>query len=565
MIGKNVYNYDVEYFVTLDYNSSGFGIMLLNQDAGAADKNEYYLFRIGNREFSLEYNIESLHKTIKKTSINTFPPAKDMTFALSKKDKVITVSVGSYAYSYIVPNDFANYKIAIYSNKGNVVKYVSANTSVPSEWMVNNTEANNGNIVFDKDQFSLVECNDKVSVSQDSILLSPGVYYLKYEESEGSDITAEITTEDGILTGAENGFSVRGTENIGISFSGTNGTIKKVQLTNYALDKYMRTHSNEVNIDGSKISFDLGNTSYLEATFTAYSFYSNSYYMVHDGAKEYSCIDLNMQLNESYTFKFYNNIKMLYVYNAAGTLVKDVQLSSATKTLSMFYNTSGAMTDLTIKMNGGEIYSPIVFRTKRNSVPGAIISPVVVVDQNDNPFELSASYRIDNGKYKFTNVEREYFEPANKITLAKTPLNSSGTIKVYGVKEKLEPDFIKMLTNVGGADCINAFTLNYETLYENDMLYVDKEKKELYISDISQYEMIIVDYLKKDSYCINYDYDTKSYMIDVSTMKDEYYTMYDYVNSYDGEKSIQSMNRYKLTDISPANNQYITIRRSELA
>lgn len=565
LVGENIYNYDTEYHVTLDYNSSGFGIMLINQDTDTEDKNEYYLFRIGNREFGLEYHFEALHKTIKSASINVYAPTKGLQFSLAKKNGVVTIVAGGYTYSYVLPSDFEKYKIAVYSSKGNVIKYVSVNTSVPSEWMVNNAESNNGNVVFERDQFTLANCNEMMSISQDEIKLLAGTYYLKYDLTEGSDIEAEVLVS-GRNIADENGKFQLGTDGaVGILFKGKNGTVSRVQITNYALDKYMRTHSDEININGSKIAFDVSGVTSLEATFTLYSFYGNDYYIVNDGSKSYSCTDLNMRFNDGYTFKYYNNLKMLYVYNSAETLVKSLQLSSSTKTLGMFYNVSGSMTELNIKFSNGESYSPIIFKTKKNSVPGAIISPVIIVDQNDVPFDLSASYRLDEGKYKFTNMEREYFNPENKITLTKKPLESDGTLKVYGIKEDVEMDYTKMLTNTDGIDCIDALTKNYETLYENDMLYVDKKKGELYIEDVSKYKLLIVDYLKKDSYCINYDYNTQSYVVDVATAKEEYYTMYDYESSSDGKKSVQGMNRYKLTDISPENNTYITIRRSELA
>ena len=72
--------------------------------------------------------------------------------------------------------------------------------------------------------------------------------------------------------------------------------------------------------------------------------------------------------------------------------------------------------------------------------------------------------------------------------------------------------------------------------------------------------MIIVDYTKEDSYCLNYDYIKNSYNISISTSRDDKLNVIYDGNKYD-IKDLQYINevRYYNTKMKPTVNGYIVI------
>jgi hypothetical protein len=87
---------------------------------------------------------------------------------------------------------------------------------------------------------------------------------------------------------------------------------------------------------------------------------------------------------------------------------------------------------------------------------------------------------------------------------------------------------------------------DYEIDYKLPGVKVKAEIKE-------KYKVFIIDYLKDDSYCINYLPDYGQYEVEICTTQDKVYM------SYDMDES-GGVSDYQITKIKPDKNKYIVLR-----
>lgn len=242
----------------------------------------------------------------------------------------------------------------------------------------------------------------------------------------------------------------------------------------------------------------------------------------------------------------------------------DIDLKS---TLTIFQNVNAVITDFVYIDENDKETNVIVQNTIKKYVPGTIYSPIIVVDENEQPLDLSSSFRIykKNNKdyYWFTNVEREYFNPAHLIKLTNQPSSKDGTIIVYGIRKESKVDFDNILRiEKEGKDTIDAFANYYDILFEKDLRYINKECREIRLTDISDYKYIVVDYLKENSYAINYRHNLNSYEVDISIEEGKKNKLI-YNNADEDLDNITFINEYRYvnTKTVPSENCYIVIGR----
>ena len=159
--------------------------------------------------------------------------------------------------------------------------------------------------------------------------------------------------------------------------------------------------------------------------------------------------------------------------------------------------------------------------------------------------------------YIFTNYEREIFDNSTlDLVLEKEPLELVNGIVVYGILNDSEiKDFhlYRIPNNIINsidyyADKFNIISNhNYVIDYDNNEIKINKEL-------LKTYKQFVVDYLKNDSYCINYKKELDQYEVDIATNEDKIYVAYNMRE--DG-----SMHDYKITEISPDKNKYIILRK----
>ena len=106
-------------------------------------------------------------------------------------------------------------------------------------------------------------------------------------------------------------------------------------------------------------------------------------------------------------------------------------------------------------------------------------------------------------------------------------------------------------------------TDRYDILFESDLLHVDKTKNLIYLTQdqIEKYQLIVVDYLKDNSYCINYRYDKHVYEVDISSLQSDNKMVYDTKVLLGGDKEVTQTREHKITNINGNTNGYIVIRK----
>ena len=120
--------------------------------------------------------------------------------------------------------------------------------------------------------------------------------------------------------------------------------------------------------------------------------------------------------------------------------------------------------------------------------------------------------------------------------------------------------------NTDNIHSLNMFSNNYDILSSKDILNIDYKTNQIMLKDktINKYKLFIVDYLKYNSYAINFNY--KNYTYDVSISTNNYSNViYDIGNKKqfvlnDQEIKYTQMTDYKITDLTMNNTGYIVLR-----
>ena len=81
----------------------------------------------------------------------------------------------------------------------------------------------------------------------------------------------------------------------------------------------------------------------------------------------------------------------------------------------------------------------------------------------------------------------------------------------------------------------------------------------IFDTDLSEYQYIIVDYFKNDSYAVNYDYSRQAYSVDISTINKTVSIVYDNIENTIGTYEYINEQQYVDSKIIPSENCYIVI------
>ena len=574
-----IYSGSCEVEVDVDYYNNGFGIILIDSNNKIlSDINAVLLFRLNHKSLEVIYKENDLQKIL-----GTFSSAYSVTctdnlkVTLKKTSNRYTIIIGGQVVCNIELNhSFDNYHLAFYSNKDNTINYINIAATVPYGWIVNMKPTNGGYIDFHRDGFELSHCKHPAEIEQIDIKLIRGEYYVKFN-SVDSDIKAYImlSNDDDVhddeknILRSDGSFSMTSNGKVSLKFKGTHGKISNIAITTSKFNDYIRTSPDFENIkemSGSFIKLDLSNIK--EFVFsgcvtnvpgTIHEKPTN-YSIIKDKDVSYGLFDLDIAENVYYEYKYSEGILTVSLNGFAFSTieVKD-------KYLYLFDNVNGKITNFVITNKKGVKINVTVENTIKKYIPAIIKSPIIALDQDELPLDLSSSYRYyyKDGKryYWFTNTEREYFEPAYSIQLDSKPLDTEGSVIVYGIRKdsKWEVDRLLEVKNEN-FDSIDACANLYDIFFEENLRYLNKDIGEIRLENIEDYQYIIVDYLKDKSYCLNYRYDLNSYEIDISIKAGEQVTlMHDNVKEVINTLEFINEVQYVNTKISPTLNGYITI------
>lgn len=585
-----IYKGDTDITVTVDYANPGFGIALLDS-AGTylAQKRELLMFKLGVKFVDVYYrnldDLDSVNNPIQGSLNAAYAKCytEKLEFKISKRDNQYTIYVGGQKIAiYNSQCDLDSFNIAYYSVKDNAIKDIAIASSIPYDWNVNMTNTHGGYIEFNEDGFELKGCKYNAEIEQLNIELEKGTYYLKYNKSDLCDIKPYVmySNDERIIDDEKNilnsnkTFTLPMDSKVSLKFVGTNGSINDIAITTAKNNSYIQTTPETgdfVKIERSYLEFDLKELSKIE--FDAIvnfvpgdtDFSPTEYAIVNISNRHYGLNDLELSVGIKYHFIYEN-----------GQLVSSNEVNANKFTLPidslkfiMFDNVNAIITNLILTDKDGSQTNVGVQFTTTKSVPGLIKSPIVVLNKHSDPLDLSASFRIvmqnDSPYYIFTNTEREIFKADSLIKLNSLPINNSGAIIIYGIPKDATLDMDKLYyIPERGKDNIDLCCNIYDVMYEGDecQVYIDYTTGYVTIRNPEKYKYFIVDYVKLDSYCINYNYEYNSYLVEIATNdKEGINVIYDNTEKKNGSYEYINEQKYYDTKLVPSENCYIVIGR----
>jgi hypothetical protein len=383
-----------------------------------------------------------------------------------------------------------------------------------------------------------------------------------------------------ILNYEDNSFTIKEDMYISIKFKGINGKIKNICIKETAKQSFVETFDEAVEIDGSWIKIFLNNVSKIKWKGVIYDTpdYLDMtkpcpYAVVETLNSRLRLADLNIKKKEYYSYIYDNETKKVTTYlkdttSGYNTLI----FESEENELKIFDNLNGYIDELIIVDLKGNERNVLTQKTFKKYISSEILGPILICDLDNEPLDLSASYReiYDNKNkvynYIFTNYEREIFTDLDsRIFTEKQIADTNGNIILYGIKNRnniernrLLNDIEKNLYKVCSEAMINSIDLcaNEYDLISDEKFEVDYDNNEIKINPIikDNYEIFIVDYLKANSYAINYKDTLGEYEVDICMEEEKAILSYDMAE--DG-----SINTHKITLIKPDRSKYILLRR----
>jgi hypothetical protein len=583
-----IYSGSCQIELELDYYNNGFGIMLINATSNVLkESNSLILFKINHKSLEIIYKEADLQRNLGTYSSAYAKTCTDNLKIILKKEKnIYIISIGGQVVCKFKSDyDFDSYFLGYYSNSNNTIKNINIASGIPYDWIVNMTNTNGGYIDFHRDGFELFYCKGPAEIAQTEVPLKKGKYYLKYESIK-SDLEADaepnikpyimlsnderLNDDEKNLLKADNSFTVNTDCTITIKFKGSIGYIKNIAITTSKYNSYIRTTPTEQvrQFETSYIKLKMEQIKKFEFDgLISYAPGSNhtkptDYSVLFYDDTSYGLYDLNIPVNTFCHYKY--EMGNLNIYNQAGMQLGYLYIKSSE--VFLFQNVNGRITNFVITDFDDQTTNITAENTIKEYVPAVIKSPIVVLDKDNLPLDLSSSYRYyynNEGKkyYWFTNTEREYFKPNHKITLESAALGLDGTVIVYGIKKYSSWNLDKIYEiEKEGADTLNACADAYDIIFEEDLRYINKATGEIKLYDIEDYKWIVVDYVKDKSYCLNYRYHLNSYEVDIAVMPGEDISMiYDNIGYEINDLRFVNEVRYIDTKQIPTQNGYITI------
>ena len=576
-----IYTGSCQIELDIDYYNNGFGIVLINATNNLlTTESPAILFRLNHKSVEVIYKESSLQKVLGTySSAHARTCTDNLKMILRKRNDRYSLSIGDQIVcTFDCEYKFDSYFIGYYSNKDNTINHISIASTVPYGWIVNMQHTNGGYIDFHRDGFELNQCKGVAEIEQIEISLLKGKYYLKYN-LVNSDLKPYIMLSDDDrinddeknIIKSDGSFVLNQNTKVSLKFKGTKGRINNIAITTAKDNEYVRTSPDFENvriIEDSYIKLNMKNIK-------EFWFQGNvknvpgkvhespvDYSIIKDNKNSYGIYDLNIATGVYYSYRYADGF--LSIVNKNGHIVID-NLPLVGDYVYLYCNVNGKLTDFVITDMSGETTNITIENTIKQYVPAVIKSPIVVIDEDELPLNISSSYRYyyknDKKYYWFTNTEREYFEPQYSIMLEEAPIDIDGSVIVYGIKHNSKWELDRLLEIEGeNFDSLNACADSYDIIFEENLRYINKETGEIRLEDISNYKYIVVDYLKNDSYCLNFRYHLNSYEVDISILPDKKIKMiYDNIGYNINDLRFINEVRYVDTGVVPTLNGYITI------
>ena len=589
-----VYTGDIKIRTKIDFRNPGFGIVFADyKSEDISTSNNSYLIRLGNLDWSLMQVKSSKQDKVSSGSQPIKPDVQNeniqnISFIKSgKKLKIYLVDTKEEEIASItVPEVFTKYRVGFYSNAENTIITSDISELRPQFWFTSVENSNGGRISFKRDTI-LFEHGDKaMEVEQQRIKLAAGKYWLGFDVDALNGIenvnyyvfptrydSLEIDPAKKNILAEDNSFTLSEDTEVNLLFQCKSGQISNICIKDEPHESYVSTSGDLSETKaGSKVIVHLENITKItwDGQIDSVPYYDASseppYHVVSYDNNKFTYSDLSMLLQNEYSFSFYkdNDKWSLKVCNEETTLCqKDFDANNEVKIMEFFYNISGYARNIIVTLLDDTEMNILLQKTYKKYVPIEIESPIIVVDENDEPFDLSSDYRynVKTGKYVFTNWGREYYEGNSQVLFTENKiLNSADSIYLYGVKDAINVENLYDITSDTLVNDISQCAKRHDII-ASEYYTVSDSSIDLSESLMDMgYKYFIADYLKADSYAINIAEDNNGnsiYEVDIATDQSKFITLYDM--NENGQIS-----HYKIIDnMAPNDDYFITMYKQE--
>ena len=586
-----IFTNDIQLTIDVTYITPGFGIALMdNESYTIKEKDNVYLFKVGYKEASIYHATKTKQSLIKQITLNEATTIQEhMIFKMIKTGKKVSIYLNERkVFEEYIKKDLDKYNIGYYSNAGNIINDISIVANIPENWTVNMKNTHGGYVRFINDCFEIIDCKYNAEIEQSNIYLEAGTYYLKIKTEKmndkndikyyihKSDDNRYFDDEKNLLRPGDK-FTLIEPTFVNLKIVGRNGKAGNIILSKYKDDTYISTTINSIDFPGSYIDVFLSDLKKLTWKGAVLRTPKNTiiqskdliYGLILDNKTAITPEETKIILGDKYFYDYeFNTNNYTFYIKENNEVIYSKKLNNLSNKITIFKNISAIITELILYKSNGEVINVNVQDENKQFINASINSPIIVVDEYNTPLDLSSSYRVckykDYQKFLFTNWEREYFKPTKKIHLEKKVLNQDDTIIILGIKKKYQfnLDDIYNVTE-DNINSIDLMTQHYDVLSQKDIIYIDKIKNDIILNEtiLDKYQMIVIDYLKADSYCINYHYENHSYEVNISSIKDNNKILYDSNIISDSNKKVYQISDYKITDINGNINGYVVLRK----
>ena len=459
------YTGDIVFQVDAVLKTPGFGFVIQEDDGDEQNAENIVL---------ISFSTDDSYKVITKTGGEQVTAAYQFveaathvygdttTLFFKKHNEVLTVykgirmEDGHYEelklMTYRMAYDMDHYWIGIYSNGGNLVKFASVKTEAPSNWISNVINAGGGRIQWIKNGFTIDEAKYDIEVEAIDVLIAKGRYWFDYQTDNPDmkayvyqtyrkgtkdedrrnrkEIEATMTDEAKNLVKDDGSFVLTEDCHINIKFKGKWGTVTNISIKNDKQADFVETEYGTTMRPGSRLKFDLDKIKKIKLAGTLYSVPTvdpgehRTYSIFRRGTQDLALED-PLTLNRPFVLEFTEDTGKIYL---DGEFYRT--LDDPSRILYAFDNVTANITEFKVTPVGeDEEVNILIQKTIKLAVPTTVQSPILVVGEDEEPLDLSASYR----KLAVVKPQLEVFNTNNKIALQHIPYTVNPDIKLYGI------------------------------------------------------------------------------------------------------------------------------------
>lgn len=403
--------------------------------------------------------------------------------------------------SFELPHLIERYQIGFYSSANNIIKFAAVSSESPSNWVSNIFNGNGGRIHWIPNGFKIEDCEFDCEVESALNNLDAGTYYFDFKTTnpdikyyiypsdlKDTDTKRPIneilaTKEDerkNILNYEDNSFILDFNTNINIKFKGKWGTVTELMVKKYKNQTFVATDYNNIKRDASWLSFDLDKIKKIEFTGTIYSV-GNKHNVFLRGSKSYELKDLNIELNKEIDYIVENN-EIIIGENSYNINYDD-------NLLYIFKNVNATISKLVVTYSNGDVVDILLQKTFKITIDKEIKTPIIVTDINEEPFDLSSSFR----QVIQDKTQIDLFNRYNPIKLSKNLLSD---LIVFGTNS----------SNINTeATSIDEFTSEYDLISYN-YYTVDKKHNSVKVNKEmrDQYKYVGISYKHENDFIYEY-------------------------------------------------------------